>query len=245
VRLAELVRATRAELVTANRDHSPYARRREAAVRRAIERESARWLDFKDQLLVEPDECCKDDGTPYTVFTPFARRWRLLEKERPQRLPRLHALPTELRARLVSQPVPPLEALGFRLEAEIEPGGERQAKKRLATFVEDRLLSYASDRDAPALDGTSHLSAHLKLGTISVRRVYWDVRESVGDDLANLDPARPPASLRTTERDRLHEGGTFLNEICWRVLPVDPASLPARRERPVPTRIREAALARG
>jgi deoxyribodipyrimidine photo-lyase len=133
VRLAELVRATRAELVTANRDHSPYARRREAAVRRAIERESARWLDFKDQLLVEPDECCKDDGTPYTVFTPFARRWRLLEKERPQRLPRLHALPTELRARLVSQPVPPLEALGFRLEAEIEPGGERQAKKRPST----------------------------------------------------------------------------------------------------------------
>jgi len=215
-RLAELVRATGAKLVTANRDHSPYARRRDAAVRRAIEREGATWLDFKDQLLVEPDECRKDDGAPYTVFTPFARRWRLIEKELPQRAPRLRSLSPDLRERLVSQPIPSLGELGFGLEADIEPGGERQAKKRLATFVEERLLAYAGDRNAPALDGTSHLSAHLKFGTISPRRVYGDVRGAIGDELANLDPARPPASLGAAERDRLREGGTFLNELCWR-----------------------------
>lgn len=32
-------------------------------------------LQFKDQVIFEENEIVKDDGTPYTVFTPYKRKW--------------------------------------------------------------------------------------------------------------------------------------------------------------------------
>ncbi len=30
---------------------------------------------FKDQVIFEEDEILKNDGKPYTVFTPYKRKW--------------------------------------------------------------------------------------------------------------------------------------------------------------------------
>ena len=40
------------------------------------ERQGIDWQDFKDHLIFERDEVTKDDGKPYTVFTPYSKKWR-------------------------------------------------------------------------------------------------------------------------------------------------------------------------
>lgn len=214
--IPSLLRRTGASWVTVHRDYSPYGRRRDRQVRRRIEEMGARWIEETGVLLVEPENCVKDDGRPYTVFTPFARRWRLAEKKAPRRRAALRPLPAELLARAAGTPLPTLEELGLSLSAEIESGGERAARQRLDAFIACGLLGYADRRDLPGQPGTSRLSAHLKLGTISPRTVYERVRTVAGDELVRLDPARPPAALSAAQRETLRQTGVFLNEICWR-----------------------------
>jgi deoxyribodipyrimidine photo-lyase len=212
-----VARAVGARDVFVNADYAPYGRRRDAAVADAAARDGITLHAHKDLVLVEPDECLKDDGTPYTVFTPYARRWRAIDKTPPLPRPKLAALPAELWRRAGGIALPrDAGALGFELAAEIEPGGAHQAQKRLTTFVRDHLLAYDSQRDFPALDATSHLSPHLKFGTISPRTVHAAVAEAIGPELVALDPKKPSRALEPAVAKRLREGGTFLNELCWR-----------------------------
>ena len=85
--LPELAAEVGARAVFANRDYGPYARRRDQAVAHALEKKSIAWHDHADLLLVEPWECLTQEDRPYTVFTPFSRRWRTVEKNAPQRAP--------------------------------------------------------------------------------------------------------------------------------------------------------------
>ena len=215
--LVAVARALGAHDVYTNDDYSPYGRRRDAAVGAALERHGVALHGHKDLVLVEPAECSKDDGTPYTVFTPYARRWRAVEKSAPLPRPKLRRVPDELWQQTASAELPrDAAALGVTLTAEIEPGGARQAEKRLAAFVEHHLQAYKSRRDFPALEGTSHLSPHLKFGTISPRTVYAAAAQAIGSELAALDPQKPGRALDPIAARRLVEGGTFLNELCWR-----------------------------
>lgn len=214
--LPELARQSGAVMVCANRDYSPYGRRRDAAVKIALRDQGVGWRDHADLVLVEPSSCVKEDETPYTVFTPYSRRWRGIEKCPPQRRPRLPSAPVSSVPRLAAGRIPTLSELGLTLTADIPSGGEDQASKRLQRFVRRRLGRYRSDRDIPALDGTSGLSADLKHGTVSPRQVFAAVSGSLGPDLVHLDPARPGRTLGREDRERLREAGTFVTELCWR-----------------------------
>lgn len=213
-----VARAVGAEAIFVDDDYAPYGRRRDAAVRAAAEAAGIEFHGHADLVLVEPHACVKDDGSPYTVFTPFARRWRAVEKRPPLPAPKLRPLPADLVRRAAGIPLPSgPQALGLTLDATIEPGGAAQAQRRLDDFVRDHVLEYRSTRDVPALDATSHLSAHLKFGTISPRTVYARVAEAIGGAaLAQLDPQKPGRALDAATSRRLAEAGTFLNELCWR-----------------------------
>lgn len=67
--------------VHANRDYEPYARQRDDLVARLLSERGIPFALHKDSLLFEPEEILKADGSPYTVYTPYSRRWlqRLLE----------------------------------------------------------------------------------------------------------------------------------------------------------------------
>jgi deoxyribodipyrimidine photo-lyase len=214
--VVEVARDVGAEAVFVNEDYSPYARRRDAAVRTAAAVAGIAWHSYEDLLLVSPGDCVKDNGEPYSVFTPFARRWRARAKTSPLPAPPLVALPAGIRSAAGGERPPAAAALGFTLTARIEPGGEVRAHERLGRFVERHLPSYRSTRDRPDLDATSHLSSHLKFGTISVRTVYAAAATAIGDELASLDPGAPGRRLAPGAAARLREGGAFLEELCWR-----------------------------
>lgn len=213
-----VARAVGAEAIFVNDDYAPYGARRDAAVRDAAEEAGIAFRGHGDLVLVDPTECAKDDGSPYTVFTPYARRWRAIEKRPPLARPRLARLPDALWRKAGSVALPDdVAALGYTLTADIEPGGEQRARDRLDAFVERHLPHYRSTRDRPDLDATSHLSPHLKLGTISPRTVYAAVADALGGvDTAALEPDRPGRRLDGATALRLREGGPFLTELCWR-----------------------------
>jgi deoxyribodipyrimidine photo-lyase len=145
--------------VYTNHDYEPYARQRDDKVAQLLAAEGTVFRSFKDQVICEKDEVVKENERPYTVFTPYMRRWKL--RFQPEM-----ALPFGSSALLhhcaatVPWPLLTLEELGFQPVHYDFPSKELNIA---------RIKKYDTTRDFPALLGTSQLGVHLRFGTVSVR----------------------------------------------------------------------------
>ncbi|MFN8286042.1 MAG: deoxyribodipyrimidine photo-lyase [Chitinophagales bacterium] len=147
--------------VYTNNDHEPYARRRDKFVEELLSNHGASFSSYKDIVIFEKDEVMKDDGTPYTVFTPYSKKWRAKLKPFYYK-----SYPTQKYFnnlyKGVNAKVPSLESLGFKsVDAEYP---ERKVKN-------DIVKHYSETRDYPAINGTTRLGLHLRFGTLSIRKL--------------------------------------------------------------------------
>jgi deoxyribodipyrimidine photo-lyase len=180
-----------------NIDYEPAARLRDDAVSRMYQQAGADVRSFKDVLLLEPTEVLTGARTPYSVFTPFANAWKKLPVPEPFGKPsRIQSPPFK------SGPILGGRELGrtSRIPEPMFRGGESNARKRWKAFLNKGLPDYQKNRDFPAVDGTSGMSAYLRFGCISVRRMYEDIRR-VAD--------------HGTPRFRL-SAQKFVDELIWR-----------------------------
>jgi len=128
-----------------------------------------RFESFKDQVVFDFSDVVKDDGLPYTVYTPYSRKWLgqlssadLLSEQCSKNYVRL------FQSRRSAWVLPSLEALGFS-NSKIEISGPK-----VPTSL---LTEYGKVRDLPAVKGTSRLGTHLRFGTVSIRRAAAKARE--------------------------------------------------------------------
>ncbi len=64
------------ERVFTNHDYEPYAKQRDGEIEKLLNEKGAKFHTYKDQVVLEKDEVLKDDGKPYTLFTPNSRKWK-------------------------------------------------------------------------------------------------------------------------------------------------------------------------
>ena len=147
--------------VYANHDYEPYAKQRDQAVQKLLGKEGVDFFTYKDQVIFEKSEVVKEDGLPYTVFTPYSRRWKAtLQKKDLAEQPSLSLL-AHLHQREVL-PLPSLKKIGFESAGLPFPS---------SSWQKDLIRAYQQQRDLPAIKGTSQLGVHLRFGTISVRQL--------------------------------------------------------------------------
>lgn len=174
--IARLAHDIDAESVFVNHEYEPQAIARDRAVADALRRDGRSLQSFKDQVVFEKDEVLTLAGGPFSVFTPYKNAWLKRLKAEPGALmpfdTRTHAAalaPAPAREAEADR-LPSLAALGFAHAGRAAGAGTAGAERALAGFL-DRLGRYGAERDFPALDSTSRLSAHLRFGTLSVRRL--------------------------------------------------------------------------
>ena len=148
-----------------NHDYERYGLDRDAAVSSLAKEKGVEFKTFKDQVVFEKDEVLSGAGTPYTVFTPYSRKWKALLAESV-----LPNYPSSASTNYTSETfsIPSLTDIGF------QPSGLHFPQ---AIVADELIKSYAQDRDFPAKPGTSRLSVHLRFGTISIRSL---VRQALG-----------------------------------------------------------------
>jgi len=149
--------------VYTNRDYEPYALERDKTIFTQLENIKVAFIGTKDHVIFEKNEVLKDDGLPYTIFTPYANKWKarltdddLTSYESEQYMKNL-AKQQQVES-LVSIP-----ELGF-IDEKIHDIPDRK-------FQKDIIESYHENRNFPHLDATSKLSVHLRFGTISIRKL--------------------------------------------------------------------------
>jgi deoxyribodipyrimidine photo-lyase len=124
-----------------------------------LQSRSIAFISVKDQVIFEQSEIVKDDGLPYTVFTPYSRKWRAKIKAEHLRSWGSEKLLDKF-YKQKSVALPSLKKMGFRSNGQAFPGKQ---------WDKNTIKRYKEQRDFPALPGTSRLSVHLRFGTISIR----------------------------------------------------------------------------
>lgn len=147
--------------VYTNHDYEPYARERDEKIAQLLAAKKTGFHTYKDQVIFEKKEVVKDNGAPYTVFTPYARKWKATLTDFYTK-----PYPTE---RCFSQflqqpakPIPGLAAMGFMASEISFPTNEWDTQT---------ITQYTQQRDIPSVNGTSRLSVHLRFGTTSIRQL--------------------------------------------------------------------------
>jgi deoxyribodipyrimidine photo-lyase len=159
--IQKLIEDNSISAVFTNSDYEPYARQRDKAVYDYLQSKGIPFKAYKDHVVFEKKEVIKDDGKPYTVFTPYSRKWKLtLEKNPVIPFPSLSKLDQCVRSNPL--PLPSIEDLGFCESNQILPSRQPNI---------DIIENYIETRDFPAISGTSRLGLHLRFGTVSIREM--------------------------------------------------------------------------
>ena len=166
--LNDVANAAGCDALYYNREYEVNEARRDARVMALFEKRGRTVHPRDDRCVLPPGEVVTKDGGFYTVFTPFQNRFiEALEGHdwAPRGTPkRQKAIDVE------SSEIPgSVEGFASAIDPALWPAGERAARQRLDTFLEERAGAYGEHRDVPAIDGTSTLSPYLNSGVVSPR----------------------------------------------------------------------------
>jgi len=196
--LKSLVEETKAQAIYFNQDYEPFAKVRDKEVDSEFEKLGVRVKAFTDQVCFSPQRVLKDNGQPYTVFTPYKKKWLTLcdQIRTPRPAPERISTPKRYSAALP-------KTSDICTNSTVQPlvqGGEEEGRSRLRKFLSQNIYHYSAQRDFPAKDATSLLSADLRFGTLSIRQIFHE---------ANCLLAQADAQDK--------EGiATFISELIWR-----------------------------
>jgi len=197
VRLAGGVGAT---AVAYNEEYPLNERVRDSHVHKACTEAGIAVRVHQGSTILPPGTLLTGAGDPYTVFSPFKRRWLAtidLAGQAPLPAPRRQGGAAR------KPPILPETVDGVTRAGAVTalwPGGAREAATRLKRFLANAVTNYHEDRDFPAQPGTSRLSPYLSIGAISVRECLDAAATANGGRLAGGNPGIE----------------SWINELVWR-----------------------------
>lgn len=166
-----VARAHECDQVCFNREYELNEARRDAAAEQLLTSKGIAVRMFDDQCIVPPGELRTGEGNIYTVFTPFKRAMYKLLSERGVPAPLARPRKTARAGAVTTAPIPEsVKPFTTQVSPELWLAGEAAAMKKLKAFIDQRGEDYKSQRDLPAVDGTSTLSPYLTVGAISARQ---------------------------------------------------------------------------
>ena len=193
----ELMNSFAIKSVFTNHDFEPYAIKRDTEIKSLLSTQNIDFQTFKDHVIFEKNEVTKDDGLPYTVFTPYSKKWKF----------KLMSEMITHKNQLISyyfKPYPTEEyfnnfiknselgPLSIKPILSLEDMNFSRSNIKIPSKIVARgiIKNYDKTRDFPALSqGTSKLGIHFRFGTISIRE-------------------------KALAASNLNE--TYLNELIWR-----------------------------
>ena len=153
----KLIQTYKIVTVFTNKDYEPYAIKRDSIIEEFLASKNIQFKTFKDQVIFEKSEVVKNDGLPYTVYTPYKNKWlSQFSKEKD-----LQEYPIEFSGfyQFLSN-ILPLENIGFQ-----------ESAIKVKPYNLSNLENYEEVRDFPSQDKTSYLSPYFRFGLVSARKM--------------------------------------------------------------------------
>lgn len=204
--IPQLAEVLEVKTVIWNLDVEPYSKKRDQKVTEALQEKGITVETYWDQLLHPPGDILTKSQEPYKVYTPFWRNWLQQRKEKVAEPLKNSKGLTEKETIKAEQAgaiaLPTAKELGYNWDNPLllEPG-EAAAQERLEYFCDHAIYNYQEQRNLPAIEGTSQLSAALKFGVIGIRKVWQATQEA-------YENSRSDEARKNIE--------TWQQELAWR-----------------------------
>jgi deoxyribodipyrimidine photo-lyase len=153
----DLIKNYEIDKVYSNIDYEPYGIDRDAKITSLLELNQIKHFQYKDHVVFSPNEVLKDNGEPYTVYTPYKNKWLLKFKQTSISSTEFIGISN---FHNINFQFPTIDELGFE-----------KSKIDVVDFNNKSIKDYAKNRDFPFLNSGSFLGAHLRFGTISLRDI--------------------------------------------------------------------------
>ena len=178
--LSRLVRMGGYEAVFANRDYTPFARRRDEKLQEEIENAGATFHLSDDALLTSPESVLSEEGEPFFVYSHFKQAARAVPIDDPEPLGRPSfeqaLLPSSASADAAGLPRCTLDDYDRYYNGDLAvSGGRSDGEARLDSL--DGFRYYSRKRHRLDDYTVTGLSAHLKFGTVSPREVFAEIKD--------------------------------------------------------------------
>ena len=171
---------------------------RDVNIKKLFDENSFSYKTFTDQILFEPGSIRTIENKPYSVFTPFKRKW--LENFN------IDLLDIEYKYTPKNKKILNSNINNFNFNSPNDSRlsqwelGEKGAKNILKNFLKNKVKRYNEDRNDPIIEGTSRISPYLALGILSSKRCILE-------------------ALKLNDLD-IHSGNKgilkWIDEIVWR-----------------------------
>lgn len=156
-----LIKNFNIETVYTNHDYEPYSIIRDKEIENNLSENSITFKTYKDQVIFEKNEIAKSDGTPYIVYTPYMKSWKIAFNS--GKLEVFDATPFfDNLIKNHDLPNLSLSEIGFKTSS------QKISEYNVSPTV---IQNYEATRNFPGKDSTSKLGPHLRFGTVSIRNM--------------------------------------------------------------------------
>jgi len=165
-----------AEAVYLNKDYTPFSKERDLNIKKICEENNCTYYEYEDIFLTSPTQGLKKDKTPYTIFTAYYNNSKKITPKLPQKNKYNNYSKKEFSFENKSM----LINLGVWVNENAPTnGGRKEGLKILKELNQQK--EYYFTRNFPSKK-TTHISPHLKFGTISVRETYFKILTTLGEN---------------------------------------------------------------
>jgi deoxyribodipyrimidine photo-lyase len=165
------------EAIFFNSDYTPFSRKRDKKILETSESLDISCFSVRDKLLVSMEEGLKINGEVYNVFTPYYKKNSLLGVNKPKKNKYKNYFDKKISYSIDEFP----SEFNYYNPNIIVFGGRIEGKKLLFSNTE-KLKIYGEKRDFPEPNYCSKLSAHIKYGTLSIREIFYFLKDNYGND---------------------------------------------------------------
>lgn len=146
---------------------------RDAQVQQLLEQQQIRVELYHDRTLFPLGSIRNQSNQPYQVYSAFKKKcYERLILDVPACYPEIEAQdPIQLPIEFTNVDLEKFSA-DYVVEhvTQLWSAEDQAALDLLDDFIEDKMAHYKTDRDLPAVDGTSRLSPYLNIGILSIRQ---------------------------------------------------------------------------
>lgn len=146
------------EKVFCNEDYEPDTIHRDQLIADFLKGKNIEFESCKDQVIFAKNEVAKNDGSPYTVFTPYSKKWKETLNSAGIKEYKINFSQF---LQYNAGKFPELKEIGFK---------KTNIEFEVPVLNKSIIDNYDKYRDFPGMDHTTHLGIALRFGTISVRK---------------------------------------------------------------------------
>jgi len=214
--IPHMAKIINAKYVAWNKSIEPYEINRDRKIKAILQDSNIEVIESWDNLLLNPFQISTGNDKPYSVYGPFYRKFKSkLENLIPSKYEEdqlinkklydlekkyLDIIEANSSVKRLEDFIQKISFLGKNI-CPCKPG-EKDANNLLEQFISSKkIYSYETARNFPSEDGTSFLSASIRFGTISIRKL-WRATEKL--------------NLIETNKSHLISIETWQKELVWR-----------------------------